>query len=105
MHIIYISTMHNSQNTETQTFINKQIKDSYIKAYLVTKRNRVLIDTITWINPENMLNENSQKQEDSYSFYLDKRYRTINPLKMFAMGFISVVKGGMTIKKKIQVFF
>lgn len=51
-----------------------------------------------------MLNENSQKQEDSYSFYLDKRYRTINPLKMFAMGFISVVKGGMTIKKNIGFF-
>lgn len=51
-----------------------------------------------------MLNENSQRQKDSYSFYLDKRYRTINPLKMFAMGFISVMKGGMTIKKIYRFF-
>lgn len=46
-----------------------------LEHYSAIKRNQVLIYTTTWMNPENMLNEISQIQQDK--FYMMPLVRNI----------------------------
>lgn len=54
---------------------NKMQYICILEHYSAIKRNQVLIYTTTWMNPENMLNEISQIQQDK--FYMMPLVRNI----------------------------